>query len=120
MPAAGRLLGQTGTVPHHPFDQGVGHGEAGCGPASTLAQGVPAEAPCHPQPAQQQAHLEPAPGTGPQDKRGHRHFDPGQQAEQPAAQGQRFNRLGLQHPSKKLPRPLMAHLLWGEAQGTRQ
>ena len=64
--------------------------------------------------------MEPAPGPEPQDTRGHHDLDPGQQAQQPTTQGQPFHGLGFQHPPQELPGPLLAHLLWGKAQGTRE
>ena len=64
--------------------------------------------------------MEPAPSPEPQDTRGHHDLDPGQQAQQPTTQGQPFHGLGFQHPPQELPCPLLAHLLWGEAQGTRE
>jgi hypothetical protein len=56
----------------------------------------------------------------PQDTRGDHDLDPSQQGQQPTTQGHPFHGLGCQHPPQELPCPLLAHLLWGKAQGTRE
>lgn len=107
-------------MPDQPFDQRVGHAQAGHGPVPPLPDIAPAEAASQPQPAQQQTHLQSSPSTGAEHERGQDQLDDRQEAEHATAQGERFDGLGLYHSPKELARPLVTHLLWRQAQGPRQ
>ena len=117
VPALAPLLRQARAMAHHAFDQVMRQRQPCLGPVATLPQVPPAEEEGHGHPHEQEKGVPAAPRARMQDRGGDEQLHPRHQPEQPAAQGERFHRLGLDDAPEELAGALMADLLRLKPQG---
>ena len=117
MPALAPLLRQARAVAHQAFHQVMRQRQPFPGPVAALPPVPPAEEQGHGHPREQEEGVPAAPRARMQDRGGDEQLHPRHEPEQPAAQGERFHRLGLEDTPEELTGALMAHLLRRKPQG---